>query len=120
MRIVTVNIEELLGILRKNRKTHEETFEKACVAFQKKMVEVLELSLKLAREGKPERVQVRLPVPEKHITSYDTAISMLEMSLRAGEVTIQITDMEFENYVNDHWEWDRSFFSNTTSYTRKE
>lgn len=114
MRTITVNVPDLLVTLTENRDSHRATFDKAMEVFRVKAIEVLDEQIKaIQRGGVPDRY-LRLPVPEEHTSDYDRAIEMLRW--HQGD-SIELTEGEFTQYVQDDWGWRQSFMSNTTSYT---
>ena len=56
---------------------------------------------------------MNLPRPEVHTEDYDRAISMIEWHI--GD-TVELEEYQFAELVMDQWNWNKSFFSNTTSY----
>jgi len=73
--------------------------------------------LKAAREGQPfvlERI-ARLIQPKDYTGEYDRAIKMLEMSV---DETIEITSAEFQNFVQDIWNWSRDWALSNSGYVK--
>jgi len=113
MRKITVDKGELLEILKKNRESHRETFEKAWAAYQKECISQLEKNLEKAKAGKPFKVNIGLIQPEDHTEDYDRAIAMLEMDI---EVVVSLDTTEYQTYVDDDWGWKRQFETTNASY----
>jgi rubrerythrin len=115
MRTITVKTDDLVATLIANREKHRDTFEKALDAFKAKSIEVLFEQIEAIRKGGLPDRYLRLPVPEEHTADYDRAISMLAWHT---EDTIELTETEFTQYVQDDWGWRQSFITNTASYTQ--
>lgn len=115
MRSITVAKTQLLGVLKANREEHRDVFLKAQEAYRERAIYELDKRLKAARDGKKINLYVNLNEPEDHTDSFDTAIAMVEWE--QGD-TIELTEQDFVRYVNNKWEWDRSFAANTMSYVQ--
>lgn len=102
MNQVKVIKSELVKILKTNRQQHREEFLKAQENYRKLVVNELDGMLKSARDGENIRRHVNLLAPEDHTKDYDLVIKMLDMSV---EEEIVITQQQFNNYVNDDWNW---------------
>lgn len=113
MQTITVSKPKLLDTLRTNREEHRELFLKAQVAFREKVIETLDAKLASARAGERVELWIRLPEPEDHTDSFDTAIAMVEW---AEGGLIELTEKDFQRYVLNNWEWAVAFAQNTRSY----
>jgi len=117
MKQVRVKKDDLLGILKKNKAEHREIFLKAQEKFREVAIKELDRMLKAAREGQPfvlERI-ARLIQPKDYTGEYDRAIKMLEMSV---DETIEITSAEFQNFVQDIWNWSRDWALSNSGYVK--
>jgi len=117
MKQVRVKKEELLSILRKNKAEHRDIFLKAQVKFREAAIEELDRMLKAAREGQPfvlERI-ARLIQPKDYTGEYDRAIKMLEMSV---DTAVEVTAQEFQNFVQDVWNWSRDWALSNSKYVQ--
>ena len=124
MEQVTVRIIDLLGKLKANRETHQQTYELARDGFRKQAIEMFKKELHLAESGWEFRSRVYLEPPEDHTKDYDNAIEMLDMALKAvstdvlpGDATITVTRKDFACYVRDDWGWKEAWFANASGYT---
>jgi hypothetical protein len=115
MKQVRVNKQQLLAILRDNREEHRGVFLKAQVAFREVAIKALDAQLTAARKGKPFQFTqfIGLRAPEDHTADYDRSIQMLQMSV---DDIIVIDDREFQNYVQDVWQWSQEWASNSLRY----
>lgn len=114
--ITNVDRIELLNKLKENRYNHTAAFEEAFDNYSAKLIKDLQDSLKQAKARKSVKIYSHLPIPENHTEDYDAVISLLEMS---KEETVELDDQDVHKYVLDRWEWERSFASNTLSYTSR-
>lgn len=114
---VTVKVEDLLGVLRANRETHQAKFLEAQGQFRARAIAELDRSLGDARVGNKIRLYVRLPEPEDHTADYDREIRMLEMH---QDPVIEIRASQFDQLVMDRWGWSGSFAANTLSYLSED
>jgi hypothetical protein len=110
---LVIKREQLISILKDNRKDHHEKFVKAVAIYKEKAVEVLKRNIDNISSGKKLRVYFVLPVPEEHLKDYDRAIRSLELDARDE---IKLTEQDARNYVDDFWGWSQSYLSNTTAY----
>lgn len=118
MKQVRVEKAKLLAILRKNRSEHREIFIQAQKTFRVVAIKALDEQLKAARKGRPFVLSrlTALEAPQDHTENYDRSIQMLEMSV---DEHILIDEREFQNYVQDKWQWSREWASNNMRYTSK-
>lgn len=115
---VTVQKDELLTVLRKNRDNHRETFLKAQAGYRSAVEAALTQALDGICGGQSiaanlQRVTTLLP-PSEHTKDYDRVIRMLEMST-AKEITV--SESQFTQYVLDDWSWKANFVGSTSRYT---
>lgn len=115
MKQIRVEKKKLLTILQKNRAEHREMFLAAQTAFRETAIKALDAQLEAARKGKPFEFAhfIQFRAPEDHTKDYDRSIQMLEMSV---EETITIDEREFQNYVQDIWNWSQEWASNSLRY----
>ncbi|KKL71557.1 hypothetical protein LCGC14_2093750 [marine sediment metagenome] len=113
MNKITVEKVELLEVLRTNRATHRAKFDKAQEVYRERVIRELETSLRRARAGDRVEHYIRLPIPEDHTDDYNRVVEMLEMHKYDS---VELTQSEFQCYVQDEWGWLKTFAANTTSY----
>lgn len=112
---ITVNKAKLLEVLQENRATHVETFQRAIEKYRVKALEFFEEQIAIIKAGgEPER-GMRLPLPEEHTDDFDRAIKMVDWHQGS---TMNLTDDQFEQFVENRWGWHRTFIANTTSYVQ--
>ena len=113
MENISVDKDQLIKTLKKNRKKHVGIFEKAQVAYRERVVQWLDQTLDDAKNGREFQTFITLPQPENHTADFDTAIEMLEWD-KSPEVTL--TQRDFQRFVQNQWEWRASFAANTQAY----
>lgn len=114
-----MKVSELLVILKKNLKEHQETFETAWKQFlidYDEEAEKLKEEIKSLEPGASPKFQINLLLPENHSRDYERAITMLEMH---QDDTIPLNEDEVTKYVMNDWRWSRDWASNTRSYSQK-
>lgn len=97
----------------KNREQHREKFLAAQEKFRARVIELLDERLEQARAGKRVDLHILLPEPVDYTTSYNTALAMLDWEI--GD-QVELGKEDFERYVEDNWEWQQHWRSNTGSY----
>ncbi len=107
-------VSELLTAVTDNREQHIKDYDEAIINYKKILVEELEKTLALAKEGEKVDHDLRLRKPESHEKEYNQAISMLKMT---SDTEIEIDGNVFAQLVMDEWDWQHSFSSNTRSYS---
>jgi hypothetical protein len=115
MRSITVEKARLVDMLQQNLAVHMGKYDVAMERYQAKVREWFEENLARIMSGDFIHVQrvCPYPVPEKHDEDYVRALDMLAWDL--GD-TYELTESDFQMYVNDDWGWARTFAANTASY----
>lgn len=103
---ITVNIKELLDVLRANRQNHASEYEIARQGYQVECVKQLRKRATKIKAGKIQDmnkfVGFNIPVPQDYTHVYDQLIGMLEM---AQETEIELTGHNYKAWVMDQWDW---------------
>jgi hypothetical protein len=118
-RTYKVKIDELVEKLKKNREAHVEIVEEAQMEFRKEFIKRVDAMLADARNGNPISTKIGLTVPSIHTDAFDNAIGLMEMTMRAGEDTIEIDAGEYERFVRNNWEWTSEFVATNRAYSKK-
>lgn len=115
-REINVDKADLVKKIKSNLSSHRITYEAAVKEFERRTLELLRRQLEAAeRGGEFDRFALsRMPVPEDHTDDYKRTLRMLEMETRDE---VSVTENEFRRYVDDEWEWSRSWTENTVGYT---
>ena len=109
----TMRVQQLVLILKKNRKTHMDNYKKAMGIFKKKVQAKLAWMAKAVAAGKRIHMSINLLTPMKYDQEYDRVIFML---YHTTNKSITLSEVQYRNYVMDKWDWQRNFMSNTMSY----
>jgi hypothetical protein len=112
---VKVRREDLIKVLETNKTSHLENYKIAYEGYRKECIEVTEKALEQVKNlNKEPPAHFYLPTkPENHASSYDSMITKSKMSV---EQEITLSDVEFEKYVMDNWEWKREFDAISSKY----
>lgn len=104
---ITLPKNELLEKLVENRRQHSEVYALAAAGYQKAMVKELTDRLADAVAGKDVNRYLQLGVdkPKNHISDYDQAIAMIEMT--SGLASLDSKD--FAHFILDEWGWKEEF-----------
>jgi uncharacterized membrane protein len=114
VKTITVRTVELRKALHENREKHRAVFLDAVEGYRKLVVQHLERALEDAKRGRQIRTHVELAEPMDQTRDYDRVIRMLEMEVRSE---VEVTEVEFAQYVMDDWSWKRQFLATNLGYT---
>lgn len=116
MKTVRVNKDELRGIIDRNRQGHKAQYEKAFAGYQKECMEILQANLESLRSDRGHIVRFMEHPPSDHTVDYERVLAMLDLEV---ERTVELTEREFAQYVQDDWDWKEQWMSSNTKYTNK-
>lgn len=116
MKQITVKKDELLKVLKDNRKEHQNLVWKAQEGFKIAAKEKLEELLEQVKKNKLVEFFTlhELNQPMDKTEDYDRAIQMLEMEV---EDEVKVSESEFRCYVQDKWGWTDQMLLSNTKYT---
>lgn len=113
MRQVKIQREELIKILKENRKQHIRDFEQNLVDYKSAAIKITNENLRVAITGDLEKISSQFKTmpsfPVSHEESYNRVIRMLELHT---EEVIELDHNEFDQLVMDKWPWKQQFVSN--------
>jgi len=112
MENIKVNKQELLTIVKENRKKHKKEYSESIKAYRVKVGDLLTQELQKIVSGDKFNARFDVIKPESHEKEYDLSIKMLEMSV---DENIDIDQHTFNQLVNDEWDWKFSFRSSVMS-----
>jgi hypothetical protein len=113
LKSVRVSKGFLLEKLETNKVEHEKAYYQILDARQDKVVEVLKEELKKAKADRTYQPTLYVPLPENHVKDYERAITILNASL---DKEFELTSSEFDQYVNDDWQWKTTFMTTSGCY----
>lgn len=116
MRTVRISKGDLVSTLIINRNAHETEYKKAVEGYCVKMVEFLKEKVSILATGNPVDVSISDFPPESHADDYNRALKMLEMSV---DETIELTESEFRQLVEDNWSWQANFKAASMKYSSR-
>lgn len=116
---VTVKKDDLLNILRENRKKHAEEYNIAKQGYQVECVKRLKKHASQIASGKIQDISkfdtyLGLPVPQDHTEEYDSLIGMLEL---AQEKEFEISGVQYRQWIEDKWDWRQAASMCNSAYT---
>jgi len=116
MQQIRVNKTELLETLEQNRTDHQTIYQEAVAGFRAKVLAELEEQIEALRDGDSVKdVTLRRMAPRDYTRNYDRAIGMIKMSV---DEHIVLEENDFAQYVQDDWDWQAQFLSNTYGSAR--
>ena len=130
MEKIIVKKEELLGVIRNNRKNHIEDYAKAIKAYRVKSADLLAKEIERVEKEYETRIanlkkdleniisggEIKTSYAQKptlYLKEYDMAIKMFEMHI---DPVVELPRGEFIQLVNDDWAWQSTFRSNYVSF----
>jgi hypothetical protein len=116
MKTVTVKKSELLQKVLTNRDGHRAQFEKAWQGYRDECVKLLIDNLDALKADKMHVVRFFEQPPDDHTSDYNRVIAMLGMSV---DENIELTQQEFQNYVQDDWDWKERWAASNMKYTNR-
>lgn len=113
MRTIRIEKEKLRETVQKNRDEHRDIFLKAQDGYRKAVIRELDDMLERARNGDRIRINVGLQAPQDYTGEYDRVLLQLEYT---EDDVIELTDNEFQNYIQDEWGWTGAFVQTSAGY----
>lgn len=111
---VKVAREKLLEKVTSNRTSHEQVVKEAREGYIYAAQQKLNEKMEELRKGTASSLVFAIRPPEDHLDEYDTVIEMLKWT---EEAQIELTAIEFRQYVMDEWDWSRMFFLSNALYS---
>jgi hypothetical protein len=113
LKSVRVSKDFLLQKLETNKVEHEKTYYEILDARHTKVIETLKGEMKKVKADKMYQPVLYVPLPENHVKDYERAITILNASL---DTEFELTSSEFDQYVNDDWQWKSGFVTVSGCY----
>lgn len=114
MKAIPVKKATLMTTIQKNRDRHREVFESALEGYQQESIRILREQMDRAEKGLRQNLQVYLICPEDHTKDYDRVLGMLSMSI---DDTIELTEQDYSQYIEDNWMWKQQWVGSNSSYS---
>ena len=111
-RTIKVDKEDLIDKIKENKKRHEEEYEKAVVAYKKEALKQLAAEMERV-EGGALDAKLNLITPVNNSENYDKIIEMFKWEV---EDEVELSQLEFNEYVQDETEFAREAKFNNTFY----
>ena len=116
MRSVKVEKNELLSIVRENKKKHVKEFEESVKDYKKGAITLAKRHVELAKSGELDQISAIKAMPPKPVSyevEYERAIRMLELSV---DTEIVLESDVFNQLVLDEWTWKNLFTATSALY----
>jgi len=113
MRTVTVKISKLLQTLEVNRDKHQEEYLVAEEAYRTEVLRALKERLVSVEAGAMPDVHFNLTKPVSKVKDYSLIIGMMKITT---DTEMQLSESEFDQYVNDNWSWKEQVMLSNTRY----
>lgn len=110
---VYVDKDQLLAALERNCASHGAAYQKAKAGYIKVTTKQVEEYLTRLADGQLLERAFIPPPPEDHTSDYYDAISMMQWSLNES---IELTQAQFKQYVQDDWGWKQTWQASNSSY----
>jgi len=109
-----VSRDELLEILKENKKRHIEIYNESFVGYMEKFKKDLEQKLDDLNNGINKNLGISFNPPISYEHEYDRAIRMMELHQSS---TIELSIDNFNNLVMDEWNWTRNWITGCSDYS---
>lgn len=114
METVRVNKVKLLETLRENAVEHGEEVAEAQAKYRDRAIAAMQKKIEAMKSSaEPVELDFDLPVPRSFRKEYARAIEMLEWTV--GD-ELEISEMDFRNWILNEWGWRSTYASTTGSY----
>lgn len=113
MRTVRISVYKLAECLAASRAKHVKELEQAMAGYRRLCMEALRAKLDKFEDGEFPEAHISERKPECHTSEYDRVIKMVQMS---EDEVIELTDEEFQRYVEDDWGWRRQWSALNMKY----
>lgn len=116
MQKITANKTEVLSTIIENRKNHSEIYDEALGGYKRQALRKLQDYINDVANDKIDNISFSLPRPLNYLSSYNTAIKMLELEVSDK---VQLDEEDVQQYVLDDWHWKRNFLTSNSLYSAK-
>jgi len=113
MKTVKIKKSVLVEVVSRNMQQHREQFEKAFDGYRRECESVLSQNLENLKMNRRHVVRFSEIPPEDHTDDYRRVLAMLDMSV---DDVIELTNQEFQQYVQDDWNWKSQWIGSNSKY----
>jgi hypothetical protein len=117
MKTVKIKVLDLLETVRENRIKHETEYKEALAIWRADCISKMKQNLEDAENNREVVTYIELQKPVDYIKDYDRLISMLEWT---EDESVELGAHEFDQYVNDNWNWKEDFSILNSAYLSKK
>jgi hypothetical protein len=103
----------LISIIKLNKDKHVKEYNEAVIGYRESVAKELQTKLDICKSGGNFSMGSSLDKPQCFENEYNVVLRKLELSL---DVTIELNDTQFKNFVLDEWSWTSSFKSTSAIY----
>lgn len=111
---VTMNTHFVIETLKENRKKHVEEYKEQLNGWKEKMEEHNEQMMDWVSNSGANKRPVEPFKPEDYVETYDKYINMMENHI---DLRITMSEYEYEQLIEDNFNWKGKFLSNSTLYS---
>lgn len=112
MQQVTIPKSEFVTRVTTNRDAHKAQFIEAMAGYKAKALEWLKDQAEKVEKG--ESIPFcDLPIPKSHLSDYERALLMVQLSV---EDQVVLEGREFAQFIMDEWDWKRDFAATSAMY----
>lgn len=111
-RTITVNKADLIAKIKENKEAHIVAYDKAVIAYKTVALKQLNEQIKEVNEGGL-KARLDLTTPVNNVDNYDKIINMFEWE---EEDKVELSQNEFNEYVEDETEVSRHAMMSNTMY----
>ena len=113
MKTVKIKVSELLKHLKTNRLNHIKDYHEAMLGYRQAIREELKAKSVVAGQNLDVSHNLKTVRPTSYEDSYNEVIAMLEWTT---DKEVELDRLEFQQYVQDNWNWKGNFLATTSVY----
>ena len=116
MQTVRIEVATLKRKIEENKTKHVTDYQAAVSSWQTETAKLLKKNAKLVLAGALDHPWSGVDIkPTSHEDDYSVVLKMLECE---HDSVIELTQMEFRQYMMDEWGWKHAFTASTTKYLK--
>lgn len=121
---INVKVKDIIFALKNHREAHISEYQEAIESYWTQLVsemlfkwERLKADIDLRTDGITASIFSELQIPVDRTAEYDNQINMFEHSYKAGQTVIELGQSQFNQIVNDQFDWAVSAKFLNSTYT---